>query len=256
MEVMEKLKPLYEVKLHIKGNDHYYTIGEDPKFYQGVTGILGVISKFALIPWTAKETALYMQKRVSQFAHRAYEMDLELLVRRAKKQHRFIKEKAAEVGSYAHSLFDKRIKEGIELEENPYKESFDFWLKNEKLKIIAGDLKIGSKTYGYGGSLDAVGVDDNGRLWVIDFKTGKSIWDSHAYQVGSYAQALMETYGLDQMPEGVIVRFEKDKPQFERKEVLNIRDSFNTFLHAKQIFDAEKRDKFINRELIKKAKEK
>lgn len=259
------MNPLYEVKLVIdEDNDHhYYQIGEDPTFHQGVTGILGVISKYALLPWTAKITAEYMRKTMitlmksDRFVKEQYMTDKfwDLFVKRSKKQARFVKEKAAQIGSEAHNSFDRCIRKEVDMAEDlPFQSSFAYWLKTEKLKIIQGDSKVGSKIHRYGGSFDAIGVDENGKIWIIDFKTGKNIWDTHAYQVAAYGQAMMETYGLDEMPQGVIVRFEKDKKQYERKEILNMNDSFQTFLNAKALFEAEKRDKFINRELIKEKK--
>ncbi len=253
-----KLEPLYEVKLVEQDDQHYYTIGDDPTYRQGVTGILGVISKFALLPWTAKVTAEYIRSILLKTRGKGEFTDrfLETLVKRSKKQPRFVKEKAATIGSNAHTLFDRFIKEKMELSDSPYKESFLHWVKTEKLKIISGDIKIGSLQHSYGGSLDAVGEDEEGNLWIADFKTGKNIWDTHAYQVGAYAQAMKETYGLDKLPNGVIIRFEKGKPQYERKEILNMSDCFNTFLHAKSLFEAERRDKFVNRQLVKEKKEK
>src|ERR1700680_2531531 len=103
------LIPKYNVELVEKDDEHWYRVDGKDTLFPGVTGILNCISKPFLQQWAAKEAGLYMQKIITKIrnAQRNYKnvnrnfMDdkfLDLLVKRAKKQHRFIKEKAAEVG--------------------------------------------------------------------------------------------------------------------------------------------------------------
>ena len=246
MPNMSMPPPLYDVKLIIKKNHHYYLLGDDSTWHQGVTGILDVISKYALLPWTAKVTSEYIIKILRKVQGKnVSERFYQTLQKRAKKQSRFIKEAAGRIGTCAHERFDKFIKEGIPLVKNsPYETSFNYWLKNEKLIIIQGDTKVGSKIYSYGGSLDAVAMDEYGNFWIIDFKTGKNIYDSYAYQLGAYGQAFMETYGLEKFPNGVVVRFDPEKEKFERREIYYMKASFDTFIDAKNILDAQKQEQF------------
>lgn len=254
------LNPLYEVKLIIdKENDHhYYQIGEDPTFHQGVTGILDVISKHALLPWTAKVTAEYIRLVISRFrgTNRMTDKFLDLLVNRAKKQPRFVKELAAHKGSEAHSHFDRCIKENVDMPNVLYEASFKYFLKKNKLKIIQGDSKVASLLYKYGGSMDAIAEEEDGRLVVLDWKTGKYIYRTHGYQVGSYAQAMMETYGLDYLPGGYVVKFDKENEKYEIRKV-NTAIGWRGFKNALDLFNTEQLDLFEWQKTVKdKVKEK
>lgn len=251
------LKPLYRVDLVEDKGQHFYCVDNDPTFLPGVTGILDCISKVALIPWAAKETALYMQKILLRvrWLREPEDRFFETLVKRAKKQPRFIKERAAEIGSHAHRCFDSVLKKDKEVYgTTPFMASFEHWLKTEKLTILKGDTRVASLEHGYGGSLDALAQDETGKLIVIDFKTGKSLYESHAFQVSAYSQAFKETYGLDYRPEGVIIRFEKDKPKYERRETRDINDSFAAFKAALDLSKALKLVHFQNRQTIKPMK--
>jgi hypothetical protein len=250
-----QLKPQYEVKLVAENGQHFYTVDKDPTYYPGVTGILDMISKPALVPWSAKCTAEYCKKIIHRVnGKQLSDRFLETLVKRAKKQPKFIKETSASVGTDGHSLFDKAIKTGEPMTGSPYAESFNYWRSKEKLKIVAGDHKVMSIQFGYGGSFDALAVDEKGEYVIIDFKTGNNIYETHALQVAAYSQAFMETYASHGRPNGVIVRLIKDRAQYERREVRNIHDSFDAFSSALDLKKSMDLVHFTNRELIKDKK--
>lgn len=250
------LVPGYFVELVEKDGQHFYSVNKSPSWFPGVTGILAHLSKEAIVPWTARETSLYWQKIMLKVnGHALDEKFFDLLMRRAKKQPRFIKERAGRIGSHAHKVFDSIVKKEKEVAgTTPFMESFEYWLKTEKLEIIGGDTKIASLEYGYGGSLDALALDENGDLVIIDFKTGNSLWDSHSYQVAAYSQAFKETYGLAYRPGGVVIRFVKDKEKYERVECRDINDSFLGFKAALDASNVSKLVHFHNRKLMKPPK--
>jgi len=255
-EEME-LTPLYEVKLIDQDDHHYYTIGEDPTLHPGVTGILDVLSKPQLLPWGAKCSAEYIANTLRKIRSagglqdRLTDRFLDLLVKRAKKQHRFIKEKAARVGSDAHALFDRFIKENIDIEEGaPYQASFEYFLETEELEIIQGDSRIGSKIYSYGGSLDAIALDKDGRFSLLDWKSGKSIWPSMAAQLAAYSFAMKETYGLDYYPKAMVVRFDKEERKYEKAKIRDVEHSFKVFEEALKLSNLLKIDPFIEKKTI------
>jgi hypothetical protein len=255
-------KPLYTVKLIEKDNQHFYEVDGHPTLLPGVTGILNEISKAFLLKWAAKETALYIQKI---FAHikpgDLGSMDWDLLVRRAKLQHKFIKETAARLGTEAHRKFNLFLTNGmgkihsdLVIERKPFEESFFFWLKTNKLKIIAGDTKLASLKHGYGGSADAIAEED-GKIVILDFKTGKSIYESHAYQTSAYSVACREQYGLDYYPEAIVIRFEKNLAKYELRRVRSVSDSFRAFRAALELHRVGNLVTFSHSEIIKAPKE-
>lgn len=247
------LVPLFMVGLIAKDNQHFYTVDDNPTYLPGVTGILGMRSKEALAPWASKVTADYIMSRLSLVnGYRVTDRFMERLYSRSKKQPRFEKESAAHAGTNAHRIFDSIICQEREVNgETIFMDSFAHWLKTEKLKIVKGDTKIASLQYGYGGSLDVLLQDGDGKLVIGDFKTGKNLYDTHAYQVAAYSQAFKETYGLDYLPQGVVFRFCKGKSQYERREVADINIAFEGFKACLDMFHNSKYVQFKNRELVK-----
>lgn len=250
--ILPHLTPKYKVDLVELDGQHLYTVDNNPTYLPGVTGILNCIAKEALLPWCARETALYMRKIFEKVKHRGYDLNerfLDKLVKRAKKQPKFIKETAARVGSHAHKVFDSIIRLEKEPGWTPYLDSFMYYLATEKPEFISGDLKVASLEYGYGGSLDAL-VNEKGRLVICDWKTGKSIWPGMAAQVSAYSFAMKETYGLDYYPEARIYRFEKNKNKYETCKVRDIKDSFSVFECASRLCSQAKLVAFENKRII------
>lgn len=252
------MKPLYKVELVEKDNQHFYAVNNNPTLLPGVTGIINCIAKDALVPWAAKESVGYVFKILARInGYKPTPRFMARLESRAKKQPRFCKETAARTGSHAHSVFDSIIKLNKNVSgETPFLPSFGYWLKTEQLEIVAGDTKVASLIYGYGGSLDVLLRDKNGYFVIGDFKTGKDIYDTHAYQVAAYAQAFMETYGLSYRPKGVVFKFYRDKEKYKRWPVRDIDDSFLGFKAAQDLSRCLAMVQFGDKETIKPKKAK
>lgn len=260
------MNPLYSVNLIEEKGKHFYTIGDDKTWLPGVTGVLDNASKPALVPWAAKVVAEYMREILGRMSHTerwlngryvGFEPDfLDLFVKRAKKQPRFIKESAARTGTKAHGVFDALLKGTPPADTSPnLLKSFDLWRWREPLKFVQGDTKVASKTFGYGGSVDGFLQDKNGKIVIVDFKTSKGIWPEYAYQVGGgYAQATKETYGLDYLPKGIIVRFEKEKVGFERREINFPETCWKGFKALLDFSKIQALDHFQNRILVRPIK--
>lgn len=69
--------------------------------------------------------------------------------------------------------------------------TFVDWNNEVKPKYLLSECTVISKKYGFGGTLDAVAVIGD-KMYLIDFKTSKSIYSSHLVQIASYKQALIE----------------------------------------------------------------
>jgi hypothetical protein len=232
-------------RLEINGR-HNYIIDNLPSFFVGVTSILNVLSKPALPAWAAKCTAEYMDKMVERMRGIGTKRNFynrKLLIKHSKKQHLFEKEKAGRFGSLFHSLANGDIKEVPESHKIVW-ESYQLWLANNNLKIIQGDTKVVSMLYGFGGAFDCLAQDEEGKLVIVDYKTGNSIYDSHAFQVAAYGKAAMETFGLEEMPRGLVVRFDKSKVKAEEKYVLDMNKSFELFESALDIYQLIKLNHF------------
>ena len=250
----------------VENGKHFYTVDDKPTYYPGVTGILDAIAKRALVPWASKETANYtvkIMRLVVNAKRKPDERFFETLIKRAKKQPTIIKEKAAKIGTAAHSDFDRYIVDMLagknpEPVQNEFSLSFHYWLKTERLRIVCGDCKVASLDHGFGGSID-VGLENEKRRFVIgDFKTGNNIYSSHAYQAGGgYSIAAKETFGLDYYPEAVIYRFLRNREAYYRAEIEDTQHCRQAFLDSMGLSCAETMIHFKKVELIKpKKKEK
>ena len=107
---------------------------------------------------------------------------------------------------------------------------------------LHGDLSevfVYSEKYKYAGAMDAVGwrhLPDGTKSFVaLDWKTSKASRAEYALQLAAYAKAFEELQGV-KVSEAWVVRFDKTKPSFEVKKVLEIDRSFSTFLAALQLW--------------------
>lgn len=258
------LVPNYTVELVEKDRQHFYTFNGEKTLYPGVTGVLNVISKLHLIPWAAKETALYTQKTLKKVRdiHGLTAKDLlsdrfiELLYKRSKKQHKFRKEKSGDIGTRAHKAIDEIIKGGNPVVTPDIEwcvENFFTWYENSGFKFVKGDTKTGSFKHKFGGSLDGLVLDPAGRLVVLDFKTSNQIDEvGYAAQTSAYCQSVMEQFELKQFPNAIIVRFSKTKAEIEIVWVNGTRRIFeNIFLPALSISNEIKTILVTDRVLMK-----
>lgn len=252
---MLNLKPRWNVQLIAEGGKHFYSVDNQLERLPGVTGVLDLLGKPALIPWASKVVAEYILKRMIPFNGLAFkDRFYGTLLKRAKKQPRFIKESTARAGSRWHKMFDDDIQgRPIESEDIPWK-SYKLWRSKLSWEIVAGDIKIASLRHRYGGSLDCILKGPDGKLYIGDFKTGNRIYESHAYQVAAYAYAFQEQYALDYTPGAFIVRFDKAKVRYEQKEINDIGDSFRGFKAALDLANVQKFPHFCNEETVKEEK--
>ncbi|MFA6433771.1 MAG: PD-(D/E)XK nuclease family protein [Elusimicrobiales bacterium] len=220
-----------------------------------MTGMLSVINKPALVPWAKREALGMVENALMERLDGRQSARLvinkawvQAVLEDAKRRPDKLKDEAADLGSQAHAFIDLII-HGKEPEslpaaiEGPVKAFKDWWGKMG-IQLVMGDTKVASTQYGYGGSLDALGVR-NGKLVLLDWKTSSGIYDEYALQVAAYAQAFKETFGAD-CAEAFIVRFGKKLPiEFEAKEVASLQESFAAFLAAKTLKESLAKPHFV-----------
>jgi hypothetical protein len=74
-----------------------------------------------------------------------------------------------------------------------------------------------SETYEFGGCPDLLVKDKDEKFVLIDFKTGKHIYQETVIQLGAYARLIFENEG-NHITKGIIVRLPKDNSKLETKE--------------------------------------
>lgn len=252
--ITTRLNPLYEVKLIEDGRQHFYKLGTDEKWFPGVTTVLKVIDKPALIQW-ASNTACqnikeYLMANAINKPLTAEEIEKACL--EGKNIYKKKASEAADLGGRVHRAIDNIIHGGTpDLTEDikPGVEGFLSWMDSHKLKIELGDTKLGSKLFGYGGSLDFVAFDGDEAI-IFDVKTTKKrrdrdhgAYDEYAYQLAAYCQAFQETYGV-RAKEAYVLWINKEKAEFKAVKVGNLSLSLEGFLAALKLYQVQKFDKF------------
>ena len=104
-------------------------------------------------------------------------------------------QKRAQEGAEIHSLLSELI-HGKEVKTNARTESFlsgyRLCSKTNGIELYFTDVFVFSDHYKYSGFIDAVGMDKAGNLVVVDFKSGKGVYNSYALQLAAYCKALEE----------------------------------------------------------------
>jgi len=216
---------------------HIYTL--DDKRLTGVTTILGVISKPALIPWAVKMCADYLREN--------YKGELtEELLKEAKSAHRKKKEKAGDVGTIVHDTIENYVKDGTipELDEQATKmfNSFREWYDGN-YELVESEKRLYSEKHWYAGTVDLVLKDKSGRHYIADIKTSSGVYPEYYAQMGGYHIAYDEMGNKEPIKGYIIVHIPKTgKPEqylFEDTEMCK-----EFFLHANGLYKIMNNYKF------------
>lgn len=183
---------------------HRYTINGEIAI--GVTTVLQRLNKPALVVWAASEAKKYIEANLRP-GQSLDEVEIQQLAKNAMWAHRNRKDTAAEMGTFVHQWIEDHIngKNPI-LPVNPQLqkavEAFIKWY--EKLDI-SGDVekRLCSPSLNLAGTVDFIGKLD-GKLTIMDWKTGSGIYPEYLYQMGAYAEMYEQEFGQKVEQVGVI----------------------------------------------------
>ena len=152
------------------GHQHLW----DGKRMTGVTTVLGVIAKPALIGWAAGQAAEYVAQNWKPDTTYSRD-DINQVLTDARKAHTKKKEAAGDVGKLVHSACEEWIKDKTEptLDEQGMKmfEHFRKWATDNKVKFLESEKHLYSDSLFLGVIVDIVAEID-GQNWICDIKTG------------------------------------------------------------------------------------
>lgn len=226
--------------------------------YPSVTTILQVVGKPALVPWAAKveremvmEVSADLYLDCSETPTMSKPAWLTTLQSRLGKQKAATKElaKASEIGSQVHALIEWTLKGELCHKVGPSPRisdkaqwafmAWEDWRKKVELKPIFVEQTVWSKEWGYAGTLDLL-AEVEGKLTVLDWKTGKAVYDESYLQNAAYRRAIREMKHGDPL-QGIIVRLPKVEtdPEFEAVTVPFDEDwLFQRFINAMRLWEA------------------
>jgi hypothetical protein len=206
------------IKLVFDPVKHLYSVGGGP--VDGVTSVLGVIAKPALVPWAVKMTAEAIG-RAWKPGVASDEIEIARAIADAKMAHRRKTEDAAAIGTLVHRYAENVLK-GLpaEIPTNAEArrscEAFEEWRIAHLVRARHVERKVYSTGYSYAGTCDLVAVID-GAETVADVKTSSGIYSEMFYQVSAYKEALVEEEVVSTYADRAIIRFDKLTGAFEFK---------------------------------------
>lgn len=217
------------------GFQHAYRIRETGYFVPGVTSVLNILDKPALIQWSASLAAKYVNDNlpVNPTAEQ-----VQGVCDRAKIEWKSVRDTAGDIGKDVHA-FAEKIFRGIpaELPTHPKAlkaiEALQKWIADSGVKPIDVELICFSKSAFFAGTMDLL-ADVGGKLTYIDLKTGKGIYREHRLQCGAYKFAWEEEH-REPIQKIIIVNVNKEtgKPKIlEIEDRAEMKFYENTFLRA------------------------
>lgn len=207
-----------------KSNAHqkYYT--RAGVLVPGVTTVLSVLAKPALIPWANK---LGLQGiEVGKFV-----------------------DSLGDVGTLCHSIIECYLKKEVVdysdytpnqriLAENASRKFFEWEQKND-FQILQSELQLVSEKYFFGGTVDIYCIF-NGKKTLIDIKTSKATYPEHFTQVAAY-KILLEENGYP-VEDAKILRIGREEAEgFDEKDIPLIEIHQEKFLACLKILQIDNR---------------
>ncbi len=195
----ERTTTIGKYEFQEKGHKHLF----DGKPLTGVTTVLGILNKPALLPWASKMAVEYIQENISRTdASKNTEIyTLEQLFNEAKTAYANRRDKAGDEGTAIHMMIEVMIKKAIK-EDNgvilevttdiPQVSEFLAWAKGKL--FIASEVHLFSESMFTGGICDIV-YEENGKKYLADIKTGSGIYGEMFWQMGGY-HLMIEEMGL------------------------------------------------------------
>jgi len=179
-----------------------------------------------------------------------------------------IKQEAGDKGSKVHYVIEDLLKgKPVKMEDkyvNPTTEeeeeltikewecvmSFVDWFEEvkkkskSKVEILATEIVGFNEKDGYAGTIDCI-MRIDGQVYIIDWKTSKSIWPSHELQISSYSHLPIDYNALGIKDEQwknrklMILQLGYDRNKIKKYKVTPIEDQYDIFLSTRKIWEKE-----------------
>lgn len=213
---------------------HYYTVTvpsmDVRKLYQpSVTTILGMKAKPHLIKWAVGEMSKRTRELLEKIPDEALTKDLvHGVLDAAEDSYQKTKQKAADIGSVVHRVLEQVLlgeKPALPLKADPVlapqltvdmidqaNNCIDAGLKffrEHEIEVIQAERPIWSPTHGYIGTGDLKAFFD-GKRSMLDYKTGKYIYDEYWMQLAAYQSAHHEEFPDEEIEQRVVVNVGRD----------------------------------------------
>lgn len=223
---------------------HIYTL--DGKRLYGVTTVLGVIAKPALIQWAANMAVEYVAEHLpSAIGNRE---DLTAVLKEARVAHRKKKEGAADIGTIIHKVIENWVSKSEEpikgydkLTEDEERivgtavQNFKDWVWKNEAKILSSEKRLYSEELWVAGTADLV-LEIKGKTYIGDIKTTSGIYDKTPFfQCAGYRKMCEDMDGT-KFDGSVIIRLDKKTGELEEKYSYDYEGDLKGFLACLTLF--------------------
>jgi len=227
--IIEKIS-LYkgEVEIDFYPNSHAYKI--NGKRIVGVTTVLKIIDKPQLLQWAVNQACTYLNEKMD-----VVEILTPSHIEQARYEWKNTRDTAANIGHEVHAWAEAYIK-GLKPATPTTPEvlngvtAFLAWVEKHNVEFVSSERFVYSRKHNYAGQMDAEAIID-GKLCVIDFKTGSGIYPEMLMQTAAYQKAAQEE-GSRYNGARRIVRFDKTTGKFEVRRFPRIQKDYAAFLAA------------------------
>lgn len=202
----------------------FYDLDEDIQ-YPSVTTILGVIAKPGLMYWAANLERATILAAVGEALSnkkkpKTREEMLALIetLAKEKKAADKVKDKAADIGNEAHAMVEWTLRKrlGLKVKGRPAMSpeakrcftSWQTWFKSTGLTPIAAEKMVYCHACGIAGTADLI-AEKKGKYYVLDWKTGKAIYEESFLQNIAYQHCWTQMEGK-RTGGGAVVRLPKE----------------------------------------------
>ena len=130
--------------------------------------------------------------------------------------------------------------------ETPLLAGYRLWKKKYDVDIYYTDVFVYNdellllrwlrSRFRYTGFIDAVGLNSEGDLVVIDFKSGKGVYNAYALQLAAYCKALEVTCRCkDPIRNAYVLHFNQSNANFDFLKVKDLDACFASFAHCIEV---------------------
>jgi hypothetical protein len=156
----------------------------------------------------------------------------------------------AQVGSCVHEMIDCDIKakkfdssgytsKFIEQSTLPF-ENYKTWKKRVNFNPVETEISLISEKYQFGGTIDCIAVIDE-KLCLVDWKTGKDVYEDHIIQCESYRRLWNENFPSHRINGGFhILRTGKEIPMFNHAWYGDFPGAWRVFMILRELHDLSK----------------
>jgi hypothetical protein len=211
--------PNCEARRFTVGEERYYEI--DGLTVPSVSTILQIVAKPGLVAW-GRRTAL---EKVRELLMEGLDIDVALTLAEVEPER--VRDGAAQRGGLVHEAI------ALALAGKPYPLEWEGWVRAAQgfledfgLQVVGIERVLVSKRHGFAGSCDVVALGADGRLTLVDWKSGRHPHlPEAALQVGAYCLALQEMTRRS-VAAGYVVAVRSGRYEAKRVNLLRAQEGF------------------------------